>query len=113
MKVDLAGKLGESLAREEAWITQEDARLRIEEDAHRAERKAIGASLSEAHAMKAPKEGGAGMEMHPELSDTERRLSDARRESERLSRELGRAEGALEANTVTVEQIVAVPHVRT
>ena len=113
MKEDLAVQLAEYLAREDAWITQEDARLRIEEDAHRAERKAIEASLSEAHAMKAPKEGGAGMEMHTELSDTERRLSDARRESERLSRELGRAEGALEANTVTVEQIVAVPHVRT
>ena len=28
------------------------------------------------------------------------------------NRDLGRAEGALEANTVTVEQIVAVPHVR-
>jgi len=113
MKEELAVRLAEYLSREDAWITQEDARLRIEEEAHRAEQKTVETALSEAHALEAPKESGAGMEMQTELSDTERRLSEARRESERLSRELGRAEGALEANTVTVEQIVAVPHVRT
>src|SRR3989338_6866738 len=96
MKEELAVQLAEYLAREDAWISQEDARLRIEEEAHLAERKTVEVALSEAHAAKAPARQGALPEMHTELSDTERRLSEARRESERLSRELGRAEGALE-----------------
>ena len=112
MKEDLAVKLADYLAREDAWITAEDARLRTEREAHEADARKIENSLSFAQAAKAPARQGALPEEQTQLGDCERKLNEARQESERLSRELGRAEGALEANTVTVEQIVAVPHVR-
>ena len=112
MKEDLAVKLADYLAREDAWITAEDARLRTEREAHEADARNIENSLSFAQAAKAPARQGALPEEQTQLGDCERKLNEARQESERLSRELGRAEGALEANTVTVEQIVAVPHVR-
>lgn len=51
-------------------------------------------------------------ELHEKLQTSESRLVEIRRQSSEIARDLGRAEGALEANTVTVEQIVAVPHVR-
>ena len=112
MKEELAAKLAEYLAREDAWITQEDARLSIEEHEYRAQQHNLERALSDAkllHKDGATQQTGAH---HAELSACEAKLQEARRESERLSRELGRAEGALEANSVTVEQIVAVPHVR-
>ncbi len=112
MKDDLAVKLADYLAREDAWVTAEDARIRIEEEAHHADQKKIQNALSFAEQAKTPAKEGGVSEEHSQLSKHERELNDARAESERLSRELGRAEGALEANTVTVEQIVAVPHVR-
>src|SRR3989344_1030258 len=112
MKEDLAVKLADYLAREDAWITAEDARLRTEREAHEADARKIENSLSFAQAAKAPARQGALPEEQTQLGDCERKLNEARQESERLSRELGRAEGALEANTDTVEQIVAVPHVR-
>jgi len=112
MKEDLAVKLADYLAREDAWITAEDARLRTEREAHEADARTIQNSLSFTQAAKASARPGAPPEEQTQLSEHERKLHEARQESERLSRELGRAEGALEANTVTVEQIVAVPHVR-
>ncbi len=112
MKENLAVKLSEYLAREDAWITQEDARLRREEQAHTEELRTIENQRSLTQATKAPVEQSATLALQTRLTDNERHLQDARKESERLSRELGRAEGALEANTVTVEAIVPVPHVR-
>lgn len=112
MKEELAAKLAEYLSREDAWITQEDARLREEEQANTKELSAIANQLSLSRRAEAAAGQGATSELQTGLADHERRLQEARRESERLSRELGRAEGAFEANIVTVEQIVAVPHVR-
>src|SRR5207249_1630397 len=51
-------------------------------------------------------------ELQAKIAEREKKLSDARRQSEKLTRELGRAEGARDATNVTVEQIVPVPHVR-
>src|SRR3989344_2234189 len=82
MKEALSAKLSEYLARENAWISQEDARLREEE------------------------------QLQKKLIDREEKLSEARREHDRIGRELGRAEGAALATNVTVEQIVPAPHVR-
>ncbi|MFA7309524.1 MAG: AAA family ATPase [Candidatus Paceibacterota bacterium] len=116
MKDDLAAKLGEYLARENAWITQEDARLLDDARAHDADVTQLTERLKESRSL-----AGKGAEsstsararqLHERLQEKEAHLVESRRQSGEIARELGRAEGALEANTVTVEQIVAVPHVR-
>ncbi len=112
MKDELAAKLNEYLAREWAWLSQEDARLKDEALSLDEEVKQLSHKLAEARAASGAGGSTKSTQLHEKLQEKEARLADARRESEELSRELGRAEGALEANTVTVEQIVAVPHVR-
>ncbi len=111
-KEELAAKLDDYLAREHAWITAEDARLGDETHTHDSELKKLSSSVRDMHA----KKGGGAKEKLQALQQTigerERKLAEARRESERLARELGRAEGALEATNVTVEAIVPVPQVR-
>ncbi|QQG37810.1 MAG: AAA family ATPase [Candidatus Kaiserbacteria bacterium] len=112
MKDELSHKLNDYLSRESAWITQEDTRLLEEVKAHESELKQLGARVTDAR-----HKGGGSAEsalrgLQQKLSEREGKLSEARRESEKLVRELGRAEGALEANNVTVEAIVPVPHVR-
>lgn len=112
MKEALSEKLNDYLTREHAWITQEDARLRQEEQALAGELKKLSDSVSRTRSASRGAGGDALAELQKKLSEREVKLSEARRESERLARELGRAEGALEANNVTVEAIVPVPHVR-
>src|SRR3989344_5751390 len=112
MKEALAEKLSDYLAREHAWITQEDARLREDERANENELKSLMHRVSETRGKKGSSSDRALSELQLRLSERENKLGEARRESERLARELGRAEGALEATNVTVEQIVPVPHVR-
>jgi chromosome segregation protein len=119
MKDELAAKLNDYLAREHAYLTQEEARLRDEAHAHESEVKKLNEQLAEMRAVALAGQAGTGKEgsskaseLHEKLQQTEAALAGSRREGEELTRELGRAEGALEANTVTVEQIVAVPHVR-
>ncbi|RJQ35764.1 hypothetical protein C4568_00430 [Candidatus Parcubacteria bacterium] len=116
MKEDLAVRLSDYLAREDAWITAEDARLVHEEHAQRKTHDQLRARLDETKVLSgthsAEKKEDPFATLQSQVGEFERQLMNARSESERLSRELGRAEGALEANTVTVEQIVAVPHVR-
>ena len=112
MKDELAVKLGEYLARENAWITQEDARLLHEVRAQESELKQLGGRVAEARGKRSGAADHVIAELQGKVSERDAKLSEARRESEQLTRELGRAEGALEANTVTVEQIVPVPHVR-
>ncbi|MDO8522012.1 MAG: AAA family ATPase [bacterium] len=112
MKEMLAAKLSEYLAREHAWITSEDARLLAQARAEEAELKKLGMLVTEARGKRGGKSNAALQELQKKIVERERKLSDSRRESEKLSRELGRAEAKAEANTVMVEQIVAVPHVR-
>ncbi|MDP3965343.1 MAG: AAA family ATPase, partial [bacterium] len=112
MKEALAAKLSDYLAREHAWITSEDARLLEQVHAEEAELKKLGGLVSDARGKRGSKNDGMLEELQGNISEREHKLSLARRESEKLSRELGRAEGVAEANTVMVEQIVAVPHVR-
>ncbi len=112
MKEELAAKLNEYLARENAWITQENARLLDEARAHEEELKGLTARMREAQHTRS---GGTDASMgglEQKVRDIEGKLSDVRKKHEEIARELGRAEGALGANTITVEQIVAVPHVR-
>ncbi len=112
MKEGLAAKLAEYLAREDAWITAEDTRLLQDARAQEQEIAALKLRLADARASKVGGESGRTTELQVQLNDYEAKTHSLRRESAELSRDLGRAEGALEANTVTVEQIVAVPHVR-
>ncbi len=112
MKAALADKLNEYLARENAWITQENARLLEEVRAYEAELKNLTERMQDAQRARG---GGAdatisGLEQR--VREIEGQLSGVRRKHEETARELGRAEGALGANTITVEQVVAVPHVR-
>jgi len=112
LKDDLAYKLNDYLAREHAWIHQEDARLLQEKEAHERELKQLNERLREASAKKG---GGAQTQvadMQSRVRELESKLSEVRRRREEVARELGRAEGALEATNVTVEAIVPVPHVR-
>jgi chromosome segregation protein len=109
MKEELAAKMHEYLSRENAYITQEDARLLDEARAHDADARALATRADE---MRQKRGGAVEGASEVEVNTLQSKLSQARQESARLERELGRAEGALEANTVTVEQIVPVPHVR-
>jgi chromosome segregation protein len=113
MKEELGVKLNDYLAREHAWITQEDALLREEEATQSGELRKLKDSASHARAASASAGQSPLQELQKIVAERERKLSEARRQSEQLARELGRAEGAAEANTVTTEQLVAVPHVRT
>jgi len=113
MKAELAVKLNEYLAREHAWITQEDARLAGEARAEESALKQLSMQASEARGKTPRGNERAISELQQTIAGRETKLSEARRESEQLARELGRAEGAAQANTVTTEQLVAVPHVRT
>ena len=112
MKEELAAKLSEYLAREDAWITAEDARLSQEVRAHEKEITQLKAKLAEAKSHSGGGEQSRITDLQVRLNEAEAKVAAFRRESAELARDLGRAEGALEANTVTVEQIVAVPHVR-
>lgn len=113
MKSELGLKLNEYLARENAWITQEDARLSDEARAEEHALKQLGGQVSEARGKTSRGTEPAIVQLQQTIATREGKLSEARRQSEQLARELGRAEGAAQANTVTTEQLVAVPHVRT
>ncbi len=113
MKDELSAKLSDYLARENAWITQEDARLRQEAQGLEGEQKEVAARLEDARGKRAHGGSGKLTELQAKIVDCENRLGAARRRAGEIARELGRAEGALQINDVTVEQIVAVPHVRT
>ncbi len=112
MKDELAAKLKDYLAREHAWIAAEDARLKGNEREFETDLKRLAARLEEAHGKRTGGNDAAFEGLRSAIREREAKLAEVRREGEKLARELGRAEGALEANTVTVEQIVAVPHVR-
>jgi chromosome segregation protein len=112
MKDELSAKLREYLAREDAWIGAEYARL-IEEGRERErELRELRERLSQARANLGEGERARITELQVQLNGAEATAAALRREAAELLRDLGRAEGALEANNVTVEQIVAVPHVR-
>ncbi len=108
MKEELAAKMHEYLSRENAYITQEDARLLDEARDYDQQIKILALQADEMRARRGIKTEASEVE----VTILENKLSQSRQEAARLERELGRAEGALEVNTVTIEQIVPVPHVR-
>ncbi len=112
MKEDLAAKLTDYLSREHAYLTQEDARLLDDARAHEHELKSLNERLREASGKSGQKGDEHTRELQQRVQELNNRLADTRRRREEIARELGRAEGALEATNVTVEAIVPVPHVR-
>src|SRR3989344_4488596 len=93
MKEALAEKLSDYLAREHAWISQEDARLREDERTHETELKQLMQRVAETRGKKGSSSDNALTELRSKLFDREAKLAEARRESERLASELGRAQG--------------------
>src|SRR3989344_5607089 len=92
MKDELAVKLNEYLARENAWITQEDARLLHEVRAQESELKQLGGRVAEARGKRSGSAEHVIAELQAKVGERDAKLSEARRESEQLTRELGRAE---------------------
>lgn len=113
MKAELAERLAEYLARENSWITQEGARVGGDEESIEAEVRMLEGTLQQLRrsAQGAPKQDSRDG-LFKELEALQQKLSDTRRRREALVRDLGRAEGALEAVAITVEHVVPAPHVR-
>ncbi len=114
MKEELAHSLHEYLARENAWITAEHARLNDELKEMMDAIQALEGELREVQKHKGGNHEGeaARAALLQKLEEAQRHLNDARRKREDVVRELGRAEGALEATNVTIEAVVPAPHVR-
>ncbi len=112
MKDELSVRLSEYLTRENAWITQEQARL--SQDFHALEEEVRGFETALRDVRVAKGKGGNDERdaIFGRLDVAQRILGDARRKREEIVRELGRAEGALEATAITVEHVVPAPHVR-
>lgn len=110
MKAELAQKLSDYLARENAWLTAEG--VRIADDVHERETE-IHALQTKLHGARSVK-GGAHKEspLLTKVRTLQGELDEARRKRELLVRDLGRAEGAVEAAAITVEHVVPAPHVR-
>lgn len=112
LREELEVQMNEYLAREHAWITQEDTRLLDLARAYDTQIRTTGRQLEEARTKRTGGGGAAITEIQSKLRGVEHALADARREGERVSRELGRAEGALEAISVTVTDSVSVGSAR-
>jgi chromosome segregation protein len=113
MKGELAHKLGEYLARESAYLTAESARIADDMKVLADEIRTLDAQLKEVQKAQGARRGqSAGDELLRTLESLQKELTDARRKREDIVRELGRAEGALEATSITVEAVVPAPHVR-
>ncbi len=112
MKEELAAKLSEYLARENAWISHESTRLSDDAKEREDEIRVLEAKLREARHIKGGKGESTSSPLLEKLQEVQDSLGDARRKREEIVRELGRAEGAVEAAAVTVEHLVPAPHVR-
>ena len=112
MKEELSAKLNEYLVREHAWIEQENVRLQEESHRHEVELKGLMERLRETESKKGGESDSRVEDLQGRVRQLQEKLSEVRKRREEIARELGRAEGALEASNVTVESIVPVPHVR-
>jgi len=113
MKAELAHRLADYLARENAYLTMETTRLNDEAKEREAEIKTLDHRLKDARAVKGGgDEENRSLPLLQKLQALQDQLSEARRKREEVVRELGRAEGALEAAAVAVEHAIPAPHVR-
>ena len=113
MRTDLAHKLTDYFAREHAWITQEGARLADEYRAIEHDARQLETQLREIRAAKGSvTDDDSRAVLVGQLQELQRKVSEVRRHRDDTVRELGRAEGALEARAITVEHVVPAPQVR-
>jgi chromosome segregation protein len=113
MKAELSHKLAEYLARENAFLTAQGASVNDELTEITNSIRTLEADLKEARRLKGGKtDNGARDELVKQLEELQKQLGEARHKREDIVRELGRAEGALEATAITVEHVVPAPHVR-
>lgn len=112
LREDLAVQMNDYLAREHAWITQEDARLLEEARAYDTQVRESGTALSESRATRAGGNDITLSEIQSRVRGAEAALATAQHEGERVSRELGRAEGALEAVATTVTDSISAVSAR-
>lgn len=110
MKEELAHKLAEYLARENAFLTMETTRLSDEAKEYEREIKSLEEKLKGVRTVKGGREESSPL--LDKLQDSQNKLGEARRKREEVVRDLGRAEGAVEAAAITVEHVVPAPHVR-
>ncbi|MBM3261076.1 hypothetical protein FJY93_01520 [Candidatus Kaiserbacteria bacterium] len=113
LRDELAAQMHEYLAREHAWITQEDVRLRDDARVFDTEVRDTARSLEDARSKRTGGGEAATTGIQSKLRDAEHTLAQARAEGGRVSRELGRAEGALEAAGVTVTESISSASART
>ncbi len=112
LREELAHQMNDYLAREHAWVTQEDARLLDEARVYDTQIRSAGRALEEARARRTGGNEAIVDEIQSRLRGAEAALTEARREGERVGRELGRAEGALEAVSVTVTDSISASSAR-
>jgi chromosome segregation protein len=96
LKDELAHRLNDYLARENAWITQEDARLLQEARVYDAELRETQEQLRAVRAERGEVDGTHAAALQGKLHEVGNTLNDLRRRRDELTRDLGRAEGALE-----------------
>lgn len=110
MKAELAHKLADYLARENAWLTAEATRIADEVREREGEMHTLQSKLHGARSVKSGSQKESPLLARVQTLQGE--LSEARKKREHLVRDLGRAEGAVEAAAITVEHVVPAPHVR-
>src|SRR3989344_3680013 len=93
-------------------LRRETARLSDEAKEREHEIHSLEAKLKEARSAKGGAATGSPSPLLETLQELQNKLGEARRKREEIVRELGRAEGTLEAAAVTVEHLVPAPHVR-
>jgi len=107
MKEDLRIKLSEYLARENAWLEMEGARIKDAKDEYEKSAKKIEEDMENARAA-LPREEKKDVEDTSHLQTLDTELREARAERERLTRELGRAEARLEIHEEQGPETISV-----
>lgn len=112
LKDELAQKLNDYLARENAWITQEDARLLSDARAYEVEIKTLTERAATLRSQTSHDARHEREQLQASIREHEQHLSEARRRSSEIARDLGRAEGAMQAevhvlpeNTIPTERV--------
>lgn len=97
LKDELSHKLNDYLARENAWITQEDARLKGDGQAYESEITTLSVKAYELRSQISRDTTMQRDQIAAEIREKEHTLSDARRHVSEIIRDLGRVEGALQS----------------
>jgi chromosome segregation protein len=101
MRAELSVKLSDYLAREDAWLRQEDARLSDEYRVREAEIGQLERILREARAVSGTNDAPTTSPLLAALQEAQNKLGMARRHREDIVRELGRAAGRCAASSRT------------